>query len=296
MSNIKDLKTVRFLASPYLNWKRKKAHEQYLLTPDHFYLKTLRGIHKGERCFIIGNGPSLRAADLNKLRGEVTFAANRIYEMFEQTDWRPTYYLAVDDRFLVESQNELAQYELSHMFLRFGVCTIRGTLSKLTRIYDRPMYFNIEHDRYGIIPAYISEDISDHFCDSGTVTFHAIQLAIYMGFKQIYLTGVDHNYSTTVDTSGTIHVDASVKDHFYSGVHNFYPASIDNQQNGYCVAREYCDRHNIAIYNATRGGKLEVFERVDLDEIIGGGKKINLKISSSLTCSCFARCAESEAA
>lgn len=45
MSNIKDLKTVRFLASPYLNWKRKKAHEQYLLTPDHFYLKTLRGIH-----------------------------------------------------------------------------------------------------------------------------------------------------------------------------------------------------------------------------------------------------------
>lgn len=32
-------------------------------------------------------------------------------------------------------------------------------------------------------------------------------------------------------------------------------------------AREYADGHGIKIYNATRGGKLEVFERVNFDKL-----------------------------
>ena len=36
---------------------------------------------------------------------------------------------------------------------------------------------------------------------------------------------------------------------------------------GYMCAKEYAERHEIKIYNATRGGKLEVFERVDFDSL-----------------------------
>ena len=55
-------------------------------------LENLKNIQEGKRCFLIGNGPSLRAEDLTCLyeHGEICFAFNRIYNIFEQTPWRPT--------------------------------------------------------------------------------------------------------------------------------------------------------------------------------------------------------------
>ena len=59
-------------------------------------LKKYKNIHKGQRCFIIGTGPSLSVEDLEKLKGEITFGSNRIFEIYSQTDWRPTYYMNQD--------------------------------------------------------------------------------------------------------------------------------------------------------------------------------------------------------
>ena len=55
----------------------------------------LRNKHAGQRCFIVANGPSLRPEDLDLLQrsGEITFGMNRIYKLFDQTRWRPTYYV-----------------------------------------------------------------------------------------------------------------------------------------------------------------------------------------------------------
>ncbi len=39
----------------------------------------MHNIHHGQRCFIIGNGPSLQRTDLTKLKDEFTFGMNRIY-------------------------------------------------------------------------------------------------------------------------------------------------------------------------------------------------------------------------
>ena len=59
-------------------------------------LLALKDIHRGKRGFIIGNGPSLTVADLEKLKNEITFASNRIYLAFDETNWRPTYYNMCD--------------------------------------------------------------------------------------------------------------------------------------------------------------------------------------------------------
>ena len=50
-------------------------------------LQKLKNIHKGERCFIVANGPSLTSGDLNMLYNnkEITFGMNRIYKFFEKT-------------------------------------------------------------------------------------------------------------------------------------------------------------------------------------------------------------------
>ena len=68
-------------------------------------LSQFRNIHSGKRCFLIGNGPSLRASDLDTLHraGEITFAFNRIYNIFDQTEWRPTYYISQDEKMLADT-------------------------------------------------------------------------------------------------------------------------------------------------------------------------------------------------
>ena len=267
MKSIKKIKTVRIFAKPFVDWKRKKDHDKYLRSPDHYYLQTLKGIHGGERCFIIGNGPSLRAADLDMLQGEVTFATNRIFKIFDQTNWRPTYYLSVDGIVLKDIQDELLSYDLGHMFIAERFCSLKATSNVLTRIY-RDMTFDVEKDLYKNIMMYISEDVSNHFCEGLTVTFDAVQLAIYMGFKEIYLLGVDHNYSRVYEASGKVRIDSSVQDYFDNKKYdNTYPANLIATQYAYTIAREYCDAHGIKICNATRGGKLEVFERVDFDSL-----------------------------
>lgn len=62
-------------------------------------LSKYKNRHKGQRCFIVANGPSLTSKDLDLLheRGEVAFGMNRIYKMFEQTNWRPIYYVCEDE-------------------------------------------------------------------------------------------------------------------------------------------------------------------------------------------------------
>ena len=55
-----------------------------------------KGKYKGRRCFIIGNGPSLTLEDLETLGSEITFATNRIYHIYEQTAWRPSFYCIQD--------------------------------------------------------------------------------------------------------------------------------------------------------------------------------------------------------
>ena len=42
-------------------------------------LKSLKDSHKGKRCFIIANGPSINSMDLSVLKNELTIGMNRIY-------------------------------------------------------------------------------------------------------------------------------------------------------------------------------------------------------------------------
>ena len=59
----------------------------------------------------------------------------------------------------------------------------------------------------------------------------------------------------------------SPNDHFYKKVEKFYTFDYDSVKKSYEKAKEFTEAHGIKIYNATRGGKLEVFERVDFDTL-----------------------------
>jgi len=222
-----------------------------------------KGIHEGNRCFIIGNGPSLKMEDLDKIKNEYCFGVNRIYLSFDETEWRPTYYVIQDRNMLTKYVEDIENLDLPIKFvpgyMKDNFCNKKGTA----------FYYNYVRRLFDGSEAEFSYDVAEQTFEGGTVTYLCMQLAVYMGFSEIYLLGNDFTYSVEKTDDG-IHVNP-VQDYFSekyitSGEKRFFPR-IDLCQKGFEKALEESKTHDFKIYNATRGGKLEVFERVDFDSL-----------------------------
>lgn len=231
-------------------------------------LAAMKDSHTGKRCFIIANGPSLRPEDLDLLheRKEITFGMNRIYKLFDQTKWRPTYYVCEDELIAQSQQAEINAIEAREKFIPIELKWYHDVDIKGAR------YFHLNYQQENQYPFGFSTDIAHQLDCRGTVTCSCMQLAAYMGFSEIYLLGVDHNYQRTIDINGNVVEDPNAKDYFCEGydadIKDVVVHDMGNNTRAYMDAKRYCDTTGrTIIYNATRGGKLEVFQRVDFDSL-----------------------------
>lgn len=268
MSFFSTVIRVPLLRKPLYNWLYKRiAKKQYKLNNLVCNsLNKLKDYHYEETCFIIGTGPSLKVEDLMKIKekGIITFAPNRIFEITEKNDWQPTYYICQDH----------------HIIKTFGerIATTPSTMSFLPIEYKdvfKDPKFNFfvlrERDYYPEMPKF-SNDVSKYIDQGYTVTFGAIQMAAFMGFKRIYLLGVDHNYSVYRDSKGRPIRQNNQKSDYPEVMSNYmndktFPR-IEESTIAYDKAEKESRKLGFRIFNATRGGKLEAFERVDFDELM----------------------------
>lgn len=160
-------------------------------------IRELKDAYKNERCFIIGNGPSLSISDLELLQGEKTFGVNGIYGLYEKTKWRPTFYCAQDTIFcrdtLMEKVPEICK-ESSAAFFRVAGSLFYRYCNSNENIY----FFNgiAVDDIYAPNEYPFSEECDRTVYVGDTVLYVVCQLAVYMGFKDIYFLGVDGGYLT----------------------------------------------------------------------------------------------------
>ncbi len=220
-------------------------------------LREFEGVHEGERCFIVCTGPSLTLKDIEVLKDEYTFGMNTITKIFSQTDWRPTYYVIDDIGGYVGLENELIESKLEICFTSdLLVDMVKPKVDFIAYPFERvKQYWPSETPRLEF-----SGNAYEIVYGAYTVTCSAMQLAVYMGFKEIYLIGCDCDYS-------------GEKKHFIDDDIKNEHRAIDTEQKmimTYETAKKYADTHDIKILNATRGGKLEVFERVDFDSLFVG--------------------------
>lgn len=230
-------------------------------------LSKLKNSYKGKSCFIIGNGPSLTPNDLYGLEkaGIPCFASNNIIKMFDKTSWRPNFYVCEDLLVLKDLKNKITNIKVKHRFIPINYHWFDNiNISGAEYFYQS---FQNEENKY-----LFSDDCSKHIRCTGTVTITCMQLAAYMGFKEIYLLGIDHNYRVTQDSNGNIITDETVKDYFdQSYAETMKDKNIPNLEKttkAYESAKKFFENKDIKIYNATRGGKLEVYTRVNFDEIV----------------------------
>lgn len=240
----------------------KQGHFERTVCGKH--IAQYKGKYASRRCFFIGNGPSLHAEDLTKLHdvGEITFAFNRIYNVFDDTPWRPTFYISQDEKMLAGCLDEVCELKAVEKFIPaqlkwwYGLSVDDATYFNIVpQETDDPLHFGF------------SDDIAHCLYNSGTGMYTAAQIASYMGFSEIYFIGVDHHFRISQNERGEIVVDNSVKDYFTDKYNEdkdkLYIPNTERSTLTYMAMKLHCDSRNIKVYNATRGGKLEVFPRVD---------------------------------
>jgi hypothetical protein len=253
-SNIADLSSIAESERRILEAVRTSA-----------YWASLAGKYRGRAGFVIGNGPSLTTDDLTKICGQVSIASNKIYLAFDETPWRPNIYTIVD----------LLVWE-----------KLKDDILKKIALVHIPSY--LEHDPSPRIKEWQFlgvnlESYTEPFCFSDnvvsglygghTVTYENIQIAAHLGLNPIYLIGCDHYYAgEDGDYSPGDNVIATSKNHFHPDYRKpgetVRVAPINEMNLAYEAAALYCKSNEINIYNATRGGNLEAFERRDLDEVL----------------------------
>lgn len=221
-------------------------------------LRELKNKYDGERCFIIATGPSLREKDVLALENEYTFGMNSVCKLFEKMVWRPTFF-GIQDLFVYD--NLLEKIELttdSIVFIGDNIARKRTVDAKWIRFPLNSAYNEYAQYVKGEFPVKFSDDCYKVVYNGYSITFSLLQIAVYLGFKEIYLLGADCSFSS----KGNNHFEE----------HGHEDARIESAQARnfamYECAKAYCKTKGVSIHNSTRGGELEIFPRMDFDNII----------------------------
>jgi hypothetical protein len=215
-------------------------------------LEALRDRHRGERCFIIGNGPSLQRTDLTKLRGEPTFGLNRIYLKFEELGFATTYLVCVNKLVIAQCAAELEALPCPKF--------IGWTARRHIRFTDDMILLRpLEPPGFTTEPAL-------GLWEGATVTYVAMQLAYFMGFETVILIGVDHDFATQGAPGQVIKSTGDDPNHFdprYFGKgFRWELPDLPTSEQAYGIARRHFEANGRRIVDATVGGKLQVFDKV----------------------------------
>jgi len=229
--------------------------------------------YRGMRCFCVGNGPSLNQTPLHLLEGEYSFGLNKIADIYPSTTWRPSFYVnvsrqAVDPTFALPAGKAIQE---TPSFLDKNFAHLIVGESDMP---DNVFLLNVAP--VARVPKRVlwSQDIAEIISKYGTTMLSVLQIAVYMGFDPIYLVGCDgewkpHKYGE----EDLNHFSPEYgKFHHFGKIKEFTPRQRDSAiiriRKAHEIAKDVCDKLGVKIYNATIGGDLEVYPRVDLLELL----------------------------
>lgn len=231
--------------------------------------KRLKNLYKGQTGFVIGNGPSLKISDLDRLTGKVTIGSNRLYLAYDLTAFRPTILTCIDQ---IVAENSIEEFQGLP-----GKKYFASTLHDIMEPMPESIYWQAESGYIeGTLKRRFSPDAKNCLYAGHSITYNNLQIAYHLGLKTVYLIGMDfhfnlpesrvsHEYTKATQCEGEVN-------HFlpnYRKKGELYSLPDFKRQIGALEGAKYFfEKNGRKIYNATRGGKLEVFERVNFDNIV----------------------------
>lgn len=227
--------------------------------PRYRWILDQKGRFAGQRCFVVATGPSLRSEDLDRIRGEHSFSMNSCLLAWEKTRWRPDFYL-IQDRYVYERLAPLLAGEAGAQLPEVWVSSQIAAACPVPWRFETFPLHELDHKMFhlrGWGSFRFSEDCYSCIYDGYSVTFSALQMACYMGFREIYLLGCDCNYN-------------QAQTHFIPYGYRDPKAAVmgDKMLAGHAAFRRFAEAQGVRVFNCTRGGMLDVYPRVPLETIV----------------------------
>jgi hypothetical protein len=215
----------------------------------------LHNIHKDERCFIVGMGPSLNKTDFSIIKDETLFGVNALYEGLKKFDINLKYWVVSDIAVFDACYKELLNLDTT-LFLAedAGRIFLEKKHHYLKDVKKEPIIIR----PYGYMGTWnkFSKDLTKG-AYGGMVILSCLQVAYYLGFKEVYLLGCDCDW-----TKG-VHFNELDKNNFNEGIEGWLETF-----KRYGLCKKIFKEDGRTIYNSTPGGRLEVFERKSLEDLV----------------------------
>jgi hypothetical protein len=138
-----------------------------------------------KKCYVIGNGRTMKGIDLKKLEGGDTLGMTMAYRYWKTIDWFPTYYINIDQVVLHHHHKDIEE------FVKQDKC--KGYLLSTSILHVCP---ELRQNR----KVFFLEDLQQQrgnpyrylidYC-SGSVAF---LFAVILGYNEINTIGIDMNY------------------------------------------------------------------------------------------------------
>lgn len=271
------IKLLRSIALSIFNFSKRLDKLNLLSSTEKKILlrnKQFENKHRGKRAFVIVNGPSLKDQDINWLSDDITFVVSGFYRHEVIRKWQPTYYSIIDKNFFDGSEQSRNLFSQLNEVIKksiFFIPLFRGLKSnELLSLLpsERTFYAALAGgptksvDFTGVVQSFYG------------VSAFALAQAIFMGCSPIYLLGFDHDYLA----------NRGLDRHFYTG--GTIPGATGNSKTlaeripydtemeanlklwkNYRSLKRIAEKKGIKIYNATNGGYLDVFERIDYNKL-----------------------------
>lgn len=239
-----------------------------------------KDIHKGKRCFIVCNGPSINKQDLLPLKNEIVFSVSSGYLHKDYLAIQPRYHVLVPLIYGPSLTEAIAIDWFKQMHDRLGSAEIfmAAQDEPLTRQHDlfpgRTVHY-IYANRSFEPGETQTIDISKGVPGYQSSPIMSLMIAMYMGINKIYLLGTEHDSFAS-----------GIYKHFYTNSPDYKNKDMEVTDEGkiistyeelkanlalweqYRVLKNIARHNNIEIYNATAGGRLDEFERVALPDIV----------------------------
>lgn len=240
--------------------------------------RQLHNRHAGERCFILCNGPSVNEQDIRPLRGEKIFSVSNGYRHPNYQYISPKYHCVPQITYASLSPAKTVEW-FKEMDQSIGDAEMFLSHQELPLVHEhqlfsgRPTHFvcmgknqfrakTCIPDLTGIVPRV------------QTVPIMALMIAMYMGFREIYLLGVDHDWFVKKEyryfyghgvtaTDSTLTRDGILLTTLWDEL----PA-VNKVWEQYRDVKQIAHANGVRIYNATEGGMLDEFQRVRLEDVV----------------------------
>jgi hypothetical protein len=241
--------------------KRLKWDLNYKSWDSRKKIKKLNNKYLGKKAVITCNGPSLNKVDFSLLKNTniYTFGLNKINLLFDKTDFRPSCIVSVNP-FVIDQNSSYFNSTDITLFIssnRSGIVNRRKNVIYINSCYSLGRF---------------ARNCNFSLNEGSTVTFVALQLAFHMGFSEVGIIGCDHYFSQSGYSNKTVTSESIDKDHFdskyFADGAKWQLPDLPSSELHYSIADEQYKYFGRKIYNCTVGTKLNIFEKMNLNDFI----------------------------